>query len=534
MQRIAALFLVLSLISTLAVLLPLALSSKPGQDEMQNNELITISLGAAAGEADSTPEEGLAANPRPTAEEAATGNAVPPPTGMPADPTDHSTDQIEPSPTSAPPTASVEPEAKPAPAPSAEAGKPDTFEDETATPSATPASNTEEPTLEVTTQPVAQSEALGEQRTAVILIDYQNDGEEQPPEWYRDALFEGEHSINNFVRECSYGQTWLTGDVFGWYHVTAAPEWLRTPPYYPNREEVLAIADQDVDYADYDRLVFVYRCHLDEVGGGWGRSSFGKTDINTPDGTVRASFSEIRAATLIYPGTDVSRTHSMVIAHELMHAFGVPGHANAYLCEGTSIAGDTAKCNQLARGDAFDIMGGRYWASHPNAAHKETLGWLHGEQITTVEESGTYDLHPLEQSTARVLRIPLRNPVRVSTVNNQEVSISAYYLEYRVASGFDERLTGLANGAYLAPAPVDIEGVMIRGAFFHEGQCTTTYLLDATPGSFDGAGNAANDFIDCFLKPGMVFYDRVNGLTVEASRVLLDGGFEVRVERKEV
>src|ERR1041385_4377883 len=56
---------------------------------------------------------------------------------------------------------------------------------------------------------------FGEQKVLVLLVNFQ-DKATQP--WtatqVQDVVF---NQVNNFYKESSYQQTWLTGDVFGWY-----------------------------------------------------------------------------------------------------------------------------------------------------------------------------------------------------------------------------------------------------------------------------------------------------------------------------
>ena len=63
----------------------------------------------------------------------------------------------------------------------------------------------------------AISTAFGAQRTVVILVNF-TDKATQPytVAAARDTVFT---TVNNFDLENSYGQTWLTGDVFGWYTI---------------------------------------------------------------------------------------------------------------------------------------------------------------------------------------------------------------------------------------------------------------------------------------------------------------------------
>src|SRR5713226_4553848 len=59
---------------------------------------------------------------------------------------------------------------------------------------------------------------FGAQSTAVILVNFQDAPTNQPwtPAQVQSVVF-GSSGANGFMQENSYGQMWLTGNVFGWY-----------------------------------------------------------------------------------------------------------------------------------------------------------------------------------------------------------------------------------------------------------------------------------------------------------------------------
>jgi len=373
---------------------------------------------------------------------------------------------------------------------------------------------------------LSPKDSLGEQRVGVFLIDYVNDGNEQTREQVEEAIFHSPWSINNFVRDSSYNKTWLTGDVFGWVHLAEEERYC-----WPDDGTLLDhFLDQGINFRQYGRFVFLIRGT--KVGCSWGSSSFGKIPLQTPDGLVNASVSRIRTPTFYFP-SDVSRTTNTVLAHELIHSFGITGHANAYECGKVTLTANRSSCTQLSENDPFDIMGRRYWSAQPNACYKEELGWLNATEIKTIRKSGKFLLYPFEDSSSKTkaLKIPLRNPIPIATVSGSELFMTAYYLEYRIGQGVDERLLGLAQGLFMAPAPISTQGIMIRGALFTNGQCTTTYLLDMHPESYpNNSSPAANDWIDSFLYVGEKFVDTANGITIIPKRLSADGAMTVSVQ----
>src|SRR5438093_6289421 len=68
-----------------------------------------------------------------------------------------------------------------------------------------------------TVAPAAVPNTFGEQRTLVILVNFQDNPIQ--PYTLSDAQGVVFGTTSNFFLENSYGQTWLTGDVAGWYTV---------------------------------------------------------------------------------------------------------------------------------------------------------------------------------------------------------------------------------------------------------------------------------------------------------------------------
>ncbi len=71
----------------------------------------------------------------------------------------------------------------------------------------------------VTLLAAASPNTLGAQKTAVILVNFQNDPTNTwvTPAQAHDIVFATDNpgSVANFFKEASYGQAWLVGDVYG-------------------------------------------------------------------------------------------------------------------------------------------------------------------------------------------------------------------------------------------------------------------------------------------------------------------------------
>ena len=61
---------------------------------------------------------------------------------------------------------------------------------------------------------------FGAQRTLVVLVNFQdNPAQPYTPAFVQNLVFT---DVSNFYRENSYQQTWLSGDVYGWYTIPVA------------------------------------------------------------------------------------------------------------------------------------------------------------------------------------------------------------------------------------------------------------------------------------------------------------------------
>ncbi|HHY0575568.1 TPA: Ig-like domain-containing protein [Vibrio parahaemolyticus] len=316
-------------------------------------------------------------------------------------------------------------------------------------------------TASTTTSSAALSNTFGEQRTLVLLVNFQ-DNPQQP--WtideVKDMVF---GKVNDFYKENSFGQTWLSGDVHGYYTLP-----INSSCDYKGFESyITAAAEADgIDTSSYSRKVYIYP-KVESCG--W--SGMGTVGGNPSRAWINGAF------------------RLNTIGHELGHNFGLH-HAQALEC-GTNTVGGT--CYNYSYGDTLDIMGTSN--GHFNAFNKEQLGWIKPseQEVITVTNSGTYSLEPYETAPAGAAK-GLRIKRGTDAVSGQPLW---YYIEYRQPIGFDSFLEG--------------QTTITDGVVFHAvtgDDLSSVQLLDMTPNSVN------SDLIDAALIAGNTYEDTEAGITI--------------------
>lgn len=316
-------------------------------------------------------------------------------------------------------------------------------------------------TASTTTSSAALSNTFGEQRTLVLLVNFQ-DNPQQP--WtideVQDMVF---GKVNDFYKENSFGQTWLSGDVHGYYTLP-----INSNCDYKGFESyITAAAEADgIDTSSYSRKVYIYP-KVENCG--W--SGMGTVGGNPSRAWINGAF------------------RLNTIGHELGHNFGLH-HAQALEC-GTNTVGGT--CYNYSYGDTLDIMGTSN--GHFNAFNKEQLGWIKPseQEVITVTNSGTYSLEPYETAPAGAAK-GLRIKRGTDAASGQPLW---YYIEYRQPIGFDSFLEG--------------QTTITDGVVFHAvtgDDLSSVQLLDMTPNSVN------SDLIDAALIAGNTYEDTEAGITI--------------------
>lgn len=318
-----------------------------------------------------------------------------------------------------------------------------------------------------TTSPLVLSNTFGEQRTLVMLVNFQDNPTSQPytVDQARSLVF---GNVSNFYYESSYHQTWLAGDVYGWLTIPMDSTVCDTYSLaqYANAATVAAGAN----LWSYSRYVYVFP----KNSCGWAGITL-KSSNTVPRVYLNGSF------------------NFKDVAHELGHSFGLD-HSASLDCGATSIG---SSCTMIEYGDKFDDMGsGSY---HFNAYQKERMGWLNSGTTTppimTVESSGTYFIEPLETLSAggaKALKI-------LKSVDPVTGDKTWYYVEFRQPVGFDSALAGNSNV---------VNGVLVHQAtqFQDSFNLFFSYLLDMTP--------ETSSWFDPALPVGRTYQDSTAGFSI--------------------
>jgi hypothetical protein len=112
-------------------------------------------------------------------------------------------------------------------------------------------------TSTTTASTVALPNTFGAQSTLVILVSFQDAPSNQP---WTSAQVQSEvfasSGVSGFLQETSYGQTWLTGDVYGWYVIPVTSTTCDTNQIATGANNAATAAG--VNVAGYPRVIYVF------------------------------------------------------------------------------------------------------------------------------------------------------------------------------------------------------------------------------------------------------------------------------------
>lgn len=322
-------------------------------------------------------------------------------------------------------------------------------------------SNSGECVSELPNASIVSGNPMGEHRVLVVLVNFQDKQTQPFSREHAETVMFG--TTNDFYRETSYGGTWLTGDVYGWYTIPVSSTICDTTAIAAYAQQTAASAGANI--ASYGHLVYAFP---QNAGCAWqGRGSVG----GSPSQSWVNDWFELG-----------------IVGHELGHNFGLY-HSRSMDCGDTVIG---SNCATSEYGDLFDLMGGA-GSAHFNLFQKERLGWINAgtnPPITNVTTSGSYWVDPFATSSMNSKGLKILKSTDAVTGSR-----TWYYIEFRSAYGFD---------SFVSVNPNVSNGVLIRTGSDSSGQAT--YLLDMTP--------STTSWYDPALTAGQTFTDAEAGVTI--------------------
>jgi len=310
---------------------------------------------------------------------------------------------------------------------------------------------------------------FGPQSTLVMLVNFQDNPVQ--PYTVADAynvMFGSSGSVSDYDLENSYQQTWLTGNVVGWYTIP-----MNSTTWNCDTGTLMTDANQaataaGIDVASYAHAIYAFPSS--SACNWWGLGTIGGSPqtwswINGPFETK-------------------------VVSHEMGHNFGLY-HSHAWYC-GSTILG--SNCSSIEYGDTLDTMGNPS-TGHFDTVQKERLGWLNygvSPPIQTIATNGTYSIGPYENQdgTTKALKI------LQSTDPNTGAQIF-YYVEFRQNIGVFDYWSSDTNV---------LDGVVVHTG--NNGTSDSSELLNMTASTNGCCGTPALDV-------GQSFNDTSNGITLQ-------------------
>jgi len=316
--------------------------------------------------------------------------------------------------------------------------------------------------------------SFGNFHTLVIMVNFQDNPTAQPftSADVQNVVFT---QTSNWDLANSLQQTWLTGDVAGWFTIPVASSNCDTGSIASDGKAAAQASGYNL--GNYDRFIYLMASNSG-CSSWWGYATIGGSDV-----WVNGKYQ--------------FTTH--IVAHEMGHNFGLY-HAHTDDC-GTAVLCSSGTLSEY--GDWIDVMGKPFYSQdgHFDSFHKEQLGWLNsGAQppITTVTSDGSYTLSPYEtqDSNPKALKI-------LQSSNSSENNY--YYVEYRQAIGADSFLSGYSD---------ILGGIVLHSA--SPSNANSSDLLDMTPTS-------PSSFNHPGLVVGKSYTDSIAGVSITPTAVSSTG-----------
>src|SRR3989344_4588599 len=248
---------------------------------------------------------------------------------------------------------------------------------------------------------------LGEQKVAVILVNFQYNDTPITINEARGIFFENYDSVDAYYNEVSYNKAFVTGDVYGWYTLALDPQRCN---FRQIVDATVRISDPDIYFPNYD-IVSIQVAGAGCIALGTGTIGM-EEDYPTEDGNVSLAFN-----TFSFAGARNQNWIRGVNIHEMGHNF-FSLHANLWECD-ADIDLIYGVCDALEYADPFDPMGSltldaedNMVTSHMHAMRKELFGWFDPGNVVEVSRSGDYIIEPLASVSSGIKTLKVINSNR--------------------------------------------------------------------------------------------------------------------------
>ena len=306
-------------------------------------------------------------------------------------------------------------------------------------------------------------DSLGEQKTLVMLVDYLDSPERYISREQVVANFNG-GNIDSFIREESYGKTWVNADVYGWYRL---PRNFGGVSAYDDGSLFQLIKDNNIPLANYKRIVIIDP----GPGNSWSTIGLGGRTIDGVAYQFSVSRVRVDERTPTPAAPNELSGFQNVVIHEYTHALGLQ-HANGLFCRDASRADVRmfeGTCSHNDYGSRVEVMGGSVISYSANAYYRYKLGWMNPawNTISVIDSSGSFVINAIEGGgeEAKPLGAIIIDPV---------LGTPLYSVELRKAAGFDAKIASVS--------PEDTQGLLIhRIVQLKVNGHTFTYVLDLNP-----------------------------------------------------
>jgi M6 family metalloprotease-like protein len=336
---------------------------------------------------------------------------------------------------------------------------------------------------------------VGAQDVAIILVSFPSEAllSSVTPELMSSGFFGAGQTVDTFLRESSFGQTWITGEVFGPYVLDG--DYFDQP--LAARDAALRAAASYTDLTKYTGFYIVGPQDAMGMDSG-GMALLGCGEITSPQGELYAASMWLGAESMVSQA-DVAST----AAHEMGHGLGLEHSRFAdYGAETLGPVGQVpAPWDELHDyGDSFSNMGRN--SGQWSAPQKALLGWLQsGANYQNVTTNGSFNLSPYEQSGG----------VQAIHVRRSAAGNAWLWLEYRQADGdFDATLPAAA----FAGALVHYEDPALTATISGVNPATYANLVNFQPSTY------ANDPT---LHVGETWNDPYGNLSITVNSATAEG-----------